>query len=242
MATEILRQWSVLEERRTGLHSNRWRRRGWSDLDDWRTMGEICSTTWSTLCDARTSFLRKKSSDSVSEQLMDSCNHDFLYRRDLSVDNLQYLTSEQALADLATFHKFFNDKYQVSNQAKWISFGGSYPGNTKLIASCLSRLRSSWQVHCPHGFDWSILISSTVLSQQAVQWRHWLTSKVRHRCKLTSSPDERLSRCLEYLVVVRNSLATYDERCNQAISAATKTMQDMIGSSSGRTTLKKAFR
>ena len=51
------------------------------------------------------------------------------FPRDLSVDNLQYLTSEQALADLATFHKFFNDKYQVSDQAKWISFGGSYPGS-----------------------------------------------------------------------------------------------------------------
>lgn len=242
MATEILRQRSVLEERRTGLHSNWRRRRCWSDLDDWRTMGKICSTTWSNLCDARTSFLRKKSSDSVSEHLIDSCNHDFLFRRDLSVDNLQYLTSEQALADLATFHKFFNDKYQVSDQAKWISFGGSYPGNTKLIASCLSRLRSSWQVPCPHGFDWSILTSSTVLSQLAVQWLHWLTLKVRLRWTSTSSSDELVSRRLEYLVVVRNSLATYDERCNQAISAATKIMQDMIGSASGRTTLKKAFR
>jgi len=47
---------------------------------------------------------------------------------------------------------------------------------------------------------------------------------------------------LEYLVVVRNSLATYDEKCNEAISNATKIMQNMIGSPAGRADLKKAFR
>jgi hypothetical protein len=48
--------------------------------------------------------------------------------RDLSTDNLSYLTSEQALADLATFREYFNGKYQISEDTKWISFGGSYPG------------------------------------------------------------------------------------------------------------------
>jgi hypothetical protein len=44
------------------------------------------------------------------------------------------------------------------------------------------------------------------------------------------------------LTVVRDSLATYDEKCNEAISGATKEMQHMIGSSAGRTELKKVFR
>jgi hypothetical protein len=44
------------------------------------------------------------------------------------------------------------------------------------------------------------------------------------------------------LVVVRNSLATYDEKCNGAISAAIKDMQYMIESPAGRTALKKIFR
>jgi hypothetical protein len=48
--------------------------------------------------------------------------------------------------------------------------------------------------------------------------------------------------CLEYLVVVRNSLATYNEKCNEAISNATKVMQNMIESSAGRIDLKKAFK
>jgi len=71
--------------------------------------------------------------------------------RDLSIENLSYLSSEQALADLATFHQYFNDKYQISEQTKWISFGGSYPGYSfsflKLILSFFL-----FKVHYQHGF------------------------------------------------------------------------------------------
>jgi hypothetical protein len=48
--------------------------------------------------------------------------------RDLSIENLSYLTSEQALADLATFREYFNNKYQIPEETKWISIGGSYSG------------------------------------------------------------------------------------------------------------------
>lgn len=48
--------------------------------------------------------------------------------------------------------------------------------------------------------------------------------------------------CIEYLVVVRNSLATYDEQCNGAVNKATKIMQDMIQSPAGRSGLQKSFR
>ena len=49
------------------------------------------------------------------------------YFSDMSVDNLQYLSSEQALADLAYFHNFVSTNYNVTG-SKWVSFGGSYPG------------------------------------------------------------------------------------------------------------------
>ncbi|XP_054000606.1 putative serine protease K12H4.7 [Hylaeus anthracinus] len=48
---------------------------------------------------------------------------------DLSVKNLVYLTSEQALADLAYFIKSMNDNYKFQNDTKWITFGGSYAGS-----------------------------------------------------------------------------------------------------------------
>jgi hypothetical protein len=45
----------------------------------------------------------------------------------MSFDNLKYLTSEQALADLATFVQAVNKK-QGWTDAKWIPYGGSYAG------------------------------------------------------------------------------------------------------------------
>ncbi|KAK9877980.1 hypothetical protein WA026_020195 [Henosepilachna vigintioctopunctata] len=46
---------------------------------------------------------------------------------DLSVKNLVYLSSEQALADLANFITTMNSQYKL--KGKWIAFGGSYPGS-----------------------------------------------------------------------------------------------------------------
>lgn len=48
---------------------------------------------------------------------------------DLSVKNLVYLSSEQALADLAYFIESVNVGYKFSNNTKWIVFGGSYGGS-----------------------------------------------------------------------------------------------------------------
>lgn len=45
----------------------------------------------------------------------------------MTVDNLHYLTSQQALADLAHFQVVMTEKLGLGNR-KWIVFGGSYPG------------------------------------------------------------------------------------------------------------------
>ncbi len=50
-------------------------------------------------------------------------------KRDLSDDNIKYLSSEQALADLATFRTFIHTSMGLSDLSRWISFGGSYPGS-----------------------------------------------------------------------------------------------------------------
>uniref|UniRef100_W8BKV3 Thymus-specific serine protease n=5 Tax=Ceratitis capitata TaxID=7213 RepID=W8BKV3_CERCA len=49
-------------------------------------------------------------------------------RSDLSYENLKYLSSKQALADVANFIESMNQKYSLSCKQKWIVFGGSYPG------------------------------------------------------------------------------------------------------------------
>ena len=46
----------------------------------------------------------------------------------LETKNLRYLSSKQALEDIAVFHDFIVEKYQLTGNNKWISFGGSYSG------------------------------------------------------------------------------------------------------------------
>ncbi|XP_043216351.1 putative serine protease K12H4.7 isoform X2 [Amphibalanus amphitrite] len=48
---------------------------------------------------------------------------------DMSVKNLRYLSSEQALADLATFSAAMEEKHALPEGTKWVAFGGSYPGS-----------------------------------------------------------------------------------------------------------------
>ncbi|CAD6185246.1 unnamed protein product [Caenorhabditis auriculariae] len=46
----------------------------------------------------------------------------------MDVSSLRYLTTEQALADLAYFIQSMNQKYGFDNP-RWVTFGGSYPGS-----------------------------------------------------------------------------------------------------------------
>ena len=64
-----------------------------------------------------------------------------MFHSDMSTDNLKYLSSEQALADLAYFHQYMTDKLQLSDN-KWIAFGGSYPGMWLVLAAVLSADRN----------------------------------------------------------------------------------------------------
>lgn len=49
------------------------------------------------------------------------------FYRDLSLQNLRYLNSRQALADLANFIDWFRQQSNLPDN-KLITFGGSYPG------------------------------------------------------------------------------------------------------------------
>jgi serine protease 16 len=46
----------------------------------------------------------------------------------LSTANLKWLTSRQALGDIAQFHGYICEKYHLKDNNRWITFGGSYPG------------------------------------------------------------------------------------------------------------------
>lgn len=72
---------------------------------------------------------------------------------DLSVENLSYLSSEQALADLAYFITYIRDKYKLIPN-KLITLGGSYPGSL-----------SAWfRVKYPHLVDGAVATSAPIFA------------------------------------------------------------------------------
>jgi hypothetical protein len=74
---------------------------------------------------------------------------------DLGVKNLVYLTSTQALADLATFIQAMNTQHNLTSSTKWISFGGSYPGSL-----------SAWlRLKYPHLIHGSVSTSGPLIAQ-----------------------------------------------------------------------------
>lgn len=74
--------------------------------------------------------------------------------RNASVDNLAYLSSEQALADLATFTEAMKEKLDLKTN-KWIAVGGSYPGS----------LAAWYRLKYPHLVDVAVAISAPTLAQ-----------------------------------------------------------------------------
>ena len=57
--------------------------------------------------------------------------------------DLKFLSSHQALSDIANFHEYIVEKYALSSTNKWISFGGSYPG----MLAAWTRLKFPHLIH-----------------------------------------------------------------------------------------------
>ncbi|KAL0972795.1 hypothetical protein UPYG_G00194850 [Umbra pygmaea] len=53
---------------------------------------------------------------------------DSINRDGMKTENLRDLSSQQALADIAEFHQYVSDHFDLSEQNTWVSFGGSYAG------------------------------------------------------------------------------------------------------------------
>lgn len=62
---------------------------------------------------------------------------------DLSTEHLEWLNTEQALGDIATFYQMISDKFHTTSKNKWVTWGGSYPG----MLAALARLRYPHLIH-----------------------------------------------------------------------------------------------
>nr|XP_039266794.1 putative serine protease K12H4.7 [Styela clava] len=121
---------------------------------------------------------------------------------DTSVENLQFLSSEQALADIA---RFITNKTVTSGLKTWITFGGSYPGSLSL----------------------------------------WMKLKYPHLIKGAMSASAPLLAKMdffEYNEVVNRSLSKFGSpKCVENIAIATKAVDTMLQSDTGRQQLMKLF-
>ena len=117
---------------------------------------------------------------------------------DSSTEHLRFLSSQQALADAAYFRNYLVDKLNLSPDAKWIVFGGSYSGN----------LAAWFRLKYPH------LVVGAIA---------------------TSGPVKAQLDFPEYFQVVATSIGS---KCNAAVTNATKQMESLIQTSSGRQQLK----
>ncbi|CAM9772235.1 unnamed protein product [Ectocarpus sp. 4 AP-2014] len=74
---------------------------------------------------------------------------------DWATDSLRWLSSQQALADLSSFHGFLSDKEGLTGAEKWVTWGGSYPG-----------MLAGWaRLKYPHLFHAAVSSSSPMKAQ-----------------------------------------------------------------------------
>ena len=74
---------------------------------------------------------------------------------DFSTPSLRFLSSHQALADIASFHSHISSLFGLESGNRWVTFGGSYPG-----------MMAAWaRTQYPHLIYASVSSSSPVFAQ-----------------------------------------------------------------------------
>ncbi|XP_070172924.1 putative serine protease K12H4.7 isoform X2 [Littorina saxatilis] len=115
---------------------------------------------------------------------------------DMSVENLQFLSSEQALADLAHFIVFAQEKYKLPDN-KWIAIGGSYSG----------ALAGWFRMKYPHLVTGAIATSAPVFAK--LNFLEYL-SVVRNSLSVSSSSC--VTNIQQAVTQLENMLNTTDGR------------------------------
>ncbi|XP_028817754.1 thymus-specific serine protease [Denticeps clupeoides] len=116
---------------------------------------------------------------------------------DLSVKNLHFLSSRQALADLAHFRTAFARTQGLTNN-KWVAFGGSYPGS----------LAAWFRLKYPHLVYASIATSAPILAQ--VNFPEYL--EVVWRSLVAENPEcpKMVKQASDTLIQMLQDPHTYD--------------------------------
>eukprot|EP00467_Chlorarachnion_reptans_P004881 CAMPEP_0114523406 /NCGR_PEP_ID=MMETSP0109-20121206/21271_1 /TAXON_ID=29199 /ORGANISM="Chlorarachnion reptans, Strain CCCM449" /LENGTH=493 /DNA_ID=CAMNT_0001704713 /DNA_START=32 /DNA_END=1513 /DNA_ORIENTATION=+ len=79
--------------------------------------------------------------------------------------SLRFLSSRQALSDLAQFHAFATEEYNLTAENKWVTFGGSYPG----------MLAGWFRIRFPHLAHASVASSAPVHAKvEMTEYNDWV--------------------------------------------------------------------
>lgn len=143
-----------------------------------------------------------------------------------STDNLKYLSSEQALGDIAHFHTEMTTKFGLTEANKWVTFGGSYPGNSNILFRSL--------------FICKLYVLGMMAGLARLRYPHMVHASVS-----SSSPLEAQVEMAEYYEVVANSMSNEyvggSSDCLNAIKDGHVTVGEMLTTETGRRDLESLF-
>jgi serine protease 16 len=122
----------------------------------------------------------------------------------MSTGNLIYLSSEQALADLASFREFIHAKLNLTEANKWISFGISY-----------SAALSAWmRLKYPHLIHAAVSSSAPVLAKVDFgEYNNIVAQSLR---------KQHSSKCTENIRTAREQLQSLTSKSTDGWSKAGK--------------------
>lgn len=149
----------------------------------------------------------------------------------MSVKNLAFLSSEQALADLAYFIEGMNTAHQMPNGTKWILFGGSYSGS----------LAAWMRFKYPHLVRGAMSASGPLLAEIDFQGIY-IYEILQHVIVTDHFLQSVTFLIVEYFIVVEQSLKTHSQACVDAIAAANNQVHIMLRHRIGQQGLEKLFK
>ncbi|VDP09744.1 unnamed protein product [Soboliphyme baturini] len=138
----------------------------------------------------------------------------------MTTSNLKWLSSDQALADIAYFIATMNQQYGFV-QPRWITFGGSYAGSFTVVRQ----------------FVKSVYVSGALSAWSRLKYPHLITGSIA-----SSGPVQAQLNFPEYLKVVSNSFSAYDPECVSTLKSAILKMQSLLKTTVGQQKLKHWLR
>lgn len=139
-----------------------------------------------------------------------------------------YLSSEQALADIAYFIRGMSKLYELPSDIKWIVFGGSYAG----ALAAWARLKYPYLVHGAVSSSGPLLAK---IDFDGIIDHFSITRFLRF-------DQPSVIFVAEYFQVVKDSLDSYNPKCASNVALANKELDVFLKSESGREKLTSIFR